>query len=77
MTVAEIVAIGDVQAVKLPKEVWFDTDIVSVRREGDAVILEPVKPANWPEGFFEAIRINDPKFIRPDQGQVPIAPVLD
>ena len=41
MTTAQIVAMGDVQAVKLPKDVHFDTDTVSVRQEGDAVILEP------------------------------------
>jgi virulence-associated protein VagC len=72
MSIAEIVAIGDFQAVKLPKEVHFETDIVSVRREGDAVILEPVRSSGWPEGFFDAIRIDDPKFIRPAQGQAPL-----
>ena len=71
MSTAEIVDIGDVQAVKLPKEFHFDTDTVLIRREGEAVILEPVKPPTWPDGFFEAIRIDDPKFVRPDQGRAP------
>ena len=26
------------------------------------------KPTHWPEGFVEAIRIDDPAFVRPDQG---------
>jgi hypothetical protein len=25
---------------------------VSVRREGDAVILEPLKPRAWPKGYW-------------------------
>jgi virulence-associated protein VagC len=71
MSTAEIVNIGGDQAVKLPPEFRFESDLVSIRREGDAVILEPVKAGTWPEGFFEAIRIDDPKFVRPDQGRVP------
>jgi antitoxin VapB len=76
MSTAEIVAIGDLQAVKLPKEIHFDTDTVSIRQEGEAVILEPIKSSTWPEGFFEAIRIDDPKFVRPDQGRTPPVPPL-
>ena len=69
--------IGDVQAVKLPKEFHFDGDTVLIRREGEAVILEPVKSSTWPEGFFEAIRIDDPiHFVRPDQGRTPPIPPL-
>jgi virulence-associated protein VagC len=64
MGIAEIVHVGGGQAVRLPEEFQFDTKNVSIRREGEAVILEPVKPATWPEGFFEAIRIDDPKFVR-------------
>jgi hypothetical protein len=39
------------------------------RREGEAVILEPVKPSSWPPGFFVRIRIDEPAFTRPEQGQ--------
>jgi virulence-associated protein VagC len=74
MSTTEIVAIGDVQSVKLPPEFHFSTDTVSIRREGEAVILEPLKASAWPDGFFEAIRIDDPKFVRPDQGQAPPCP---
>jgi virulence-associated protein VagC len=76
MSTAEIVDIGGAQAVKLPEGFRFDTDTVSIRREGEAVILEPVKPPVWPEGFFEAIRIDDPRFVRPDQGRTPPVPPL-
>ena len=77
MKTAEVVDMGGGQAVRLPEEFRFDTGIVSIRREGEAVILEPVKPTDWPAGFFEAIRIHDPNFVRPDQGPTPAVPSLD
>ncbi|MBS0261371.1 MAG: AbrB/MazE/SpoVT family DNA-binding domain-containing protein [Planctomycetes bacterium] len=77
MTLAEIIRHDGLQSVKLPAGFQFDTDTVSIRREGDAVVLEPVKSTTWPPGFFASIRIDDPQFERPDQGQVPTAPVLD
>jgi hypothetical protein len=42
-----------------------------------AIVLELVKPATWPLGFFEGLRIDDPAFTRPSQGQMPPAPKLD
>lgn len=74
MSTAEVVDIGGVQAVKLPEGYRFNVSTISIRREGEAVVLEPLHGSRWPEGFFEAIRIDDPKFVRPDQGSVP--PVL-
>jgi virulence-associated protein VagC len=44
---------GRSQAVRLPKEFRFDGDEVEIRRDGDAVILEPVKKRQWPEGYWE------------------------
>ena len=76
MKTAEIVETKNGQAVRLPEEFRFKTDTVSIRRSGDAVILEPVKPAVWPPGFFEAIHIDDPAFCRPEQGATPPAPRL-
>ena len=77
MKTAEIVETNQGQAVRLPDEFRFHARTVSIRRDGEAVILEPVKPAAWPEGFFEAIRIDDPAFSRPDQGVTPPVPSLD
>jgi len=65
------------QVVRLPDEFRFGTPSVSIRKAGDAVILEPLKAATWPSGFFEDIRIDDPLFARPAQGQTPPAPVLN
>jgi virulence-associated protein VagC len=75
--IVEITHSADGQFVRLPSEFRFHTSSVSIRREGTAIILEPVKPTTWPEGFFEKIRIDDPAFTRPDQGPMPPPPVLD
>jgi virulence-associated protein VagC len=72
-----IVETSQGQTVRLPDEYRFATPTISIRREGDAVILEPIKSSNWPEGFFEAIRIDDPAFARPPQGATPPAPAFD
>ena len=77
MQFAEIVETNCGQAVRLPDEFRFATDTVSIRRDGAAVILEPVKPSQWPEHFFENIRIDDPAFRRPDQGALPPAPSFE
>ena len=74
MKTVEIVESSTGQAVPLPEEFRFATSTVSIRRQGDAVILEPVKPAGWPPGFFEQIRIDDPAFERPSQGLTPAIP---
>lgn len=74
MRTAEVLNIEGGQAVRLPEDFHFDTGTVWIRREGHPVILEPVKPATWLEGSFEAIRIDDVRFVRPDQGCAP--PIL-
>jgi hypothetical protein len=43
---------GRSQAVRLPKEFRFEGDEVSVRREGDAVVLEPLRARTWPRGYW-------------------------
>jgi virulence-associated protein VagC len=64
-------------AALLPEGFRFAETTVTIQRDGDAVILEPILPAAWPEGFFEKIRIDDPSFKRPDQGETPPPPVFD
>jgi virulence-associated protein VagC len=49
---AKLFSNGRSQAVRLPKEFRFEGTEVSVRREGDAVILEPLKPRAWPSGYW-------------------------
>jgi antitoxin VapB len=77
MKTAEIIHTDGVQAVKLPDEFRFEGDAVTIRREGEAVILEPLKPATWPAQFFDRIRVDDPAFVRPEQGEARAAPSLD
>jgi antitoxin VapB len=45
---------GRSQAVRLPKEFRFEGAAVSIRREGDRVILEPVKQRRWPRGYWRS-----------------------
>lgn len=62
---------GRSQAVRIPKELRFDSKQVSIRRIGDGVLLLPLKATTWPEGFFDKIRVDDANFTRPDQGELP------
>jgi antitoxin VapB len=59
---------GRSQAVRLPKEFRFKGDKVLVRREGNAVILEPAR--GWPEGYVESFTGLPDDFERPPQGVV-------
>ncbi len=66
---AKLFKSGRSQAVRLPKEFRFDADEVSIRREGNAVILEPIEKPGWPEGFWEHLHSLQPlpdDFVRPD-----------
>ena len=42
MNTAKVFWSGRSQAVRLPKEFRFDGDTVAIRRQGKAIILEPV-----------------------------------
>jgi virulence-associated protein VagC len=77
MRIAEIVQANGAQLVKLPQEFHLQGNTVSIRRQGDALILEPAKPSAWPEGFFDRVFIEDRSFTRQPQGAVPPAPKLD
>jgi len=59
---------GRSQAVSLPKEFRFETDTVLVRREGQAVVLEPA--FQWPEKWVESFAGVPDDFVRPPQGKV-------
>lgn len=76
MTTTHVFQHGDSQAVHLPPGFEFTSEEIAIRREGGTVILEPIKPIAWPADFFESIRIDDPAFARPPQGNVPDAPEL-
>lgn len=77
MSTAEIVSMDGQQLVKLAAEIHFDATRISIRKAGEAVVLEPIKPTSWPAGFFEQIRVEDSIFVRPPQGDSPPVPALD
>ena len=64
---AKVFWTGRSQAVRLPKQFRLDADTVTVRREGNALILEAAD--EWPEGYVESFAGVPEDFVRPDQGQ--------
>ena len=58
---AKLFTHGGSQAVRLPKAFRFEGTEVSVRKEGDAVILEPVKvqQESWEEFWARLDAIGD------------------
>ena len=61
---AKIFKNGRSQAVRLPKEFRFEGTEVRIRKQGEKVILEPVKKSKWPDGFWD-IFTPDPQFDTP------------
>lgn len=70
---AALFTTGGSQAVRLPKKYRFEGDRVEIRREGNAVILEPMKKRDWPAGYWNQLRELGP--IGDDFGSAePLAP---
>lgn len=46
---------GRSQAVRLPKGFRFEGDEVEIRREGSAVVLEPVKRERLPGSYWQRV----------------------
>lgn len=63
-SVAKLFKNGRSQAVRLPKEFRFEGTEVRIRKQGEKVILEPVKKLKWPDGFWDI-------FTRDDQFKLP------
>ena len=72
MKTARIFQSGGSQAVRLPKEFRMRHAAVSIRRDGAAIILEPIMPPKWPVRFWERVRIADAGFGRPRQGEAQV-----
>lgn len=69
MATAKVFQSGNSQAVRLPKDYRFPSDIdeVSIRRQGDRLILEPIRHESWPEDFWKAFEGMSADFERPPQ----------
>jgi antitoxin VapB len=70
MKTAKVFRTGRSQAVRLPKEFRFRDLVVAIHKEGESVILEPIRKSSWPRGFWSRIRIEDRGFTRPEQGKI-------
>jgi antitoxin VapB len=54
-TTAKLFMNGRSQAVRLPKAFRLPGKEVKIRKEGDAVILEPIEPHGWPRGYWRRL----------------------
>lgn len=72
VTTAKLFWNGRSQAVRLPKAFRFEGDAVSIRRQGNAVVLEPLAPAKdewtWLDEFPADF---DPEFEKHALEEVP------
>lgn len=69
MSTAKVFWSGNSQAIRLPREFRFpeETQEVSVRREGERLILEPLDAEEWPEEFWQSFGAMPEDFDRPSQ----------
>jgi antitoxin VapB len=54
--VVQLLSDGDSQIVRLPEECRLDASAVRIRRQGRAIILEPLEKPSFPEGYFERLK---------------------
>jgi antitoxin VapB len=56
MATAKVFQSGNSQAVRLPRDFRFPpgTDEVAIRRQGERLVLEPLRHEDWPEDFWKA-----------------------
>ena len=45
MALAKLFKVGGSQAVRLPKEFRMSGDHVNIRKEGESIVLDPVRPS--------------------------------
>ena len=68
MKTAKIFMNGRSQAVRLPKEFRFDCDEVFIQKQGDTILLSPIKPS-W-DTFFDTQPVFGSDFL-PDREDRP------
>ena len=67
---------GNSQAVRIPAALRLDCDEVIIRREGAALVIEPVGADGWPAGYFAAIEAGS-SLVRAPQPKMPTIRLLD
>ena len=55
--------------LRIPEELEPREGKMSIYRKGNCWIVEPLQTESWPEDFLERIHIDDPSFVRHDQGE--------
>lgn len=53
--IAKIFKTGRSQAVRIPKKYRFKSNTVTIRKQGDSIILTPQKDVTWDEFFKDHI----------------------
>jgi antitoxin VapB len=77
MEIAKVFWSGRSQAVRLPKAFRFDTDEVRIRRQGNAIILEPVaRDWAWLDALIGPVDVDFDQAVR-EQPAGQGRPVLD
>ncbi len=54
---AKVFWTGRSQAVRLPRAFRFEGSEVTIRREGNAVVLEPIARRAWPAGWLASFAL--------------------
>jgi virulence-associated protein VagC len=67
--ITKIFKSGNSLALRIPKDLNLVACSVNITRVGDRFIVEPIKEENWEKGFFDEIHIQNPEYLRADQGQ--------
>jgi len=67
---------GNSQAVRIPAALRLNCDEVIIRREGAALVIEPVGADGWPAGYFAAIEAGS-SLVRAPQPKMPTIRLLD
>jgi antitoxin VapB len=73
---ATILRNGTSQAVRIPAALRLDCDQVTIRREGAALVIEPVGADGWPAGYVAAIEAGS-TLVRAPQPTMPSIRRLD
>lgn len=60
-TTAKIFRNGRNQAIRIPVELSFDTDTVTIEKDGDALIIRPLREGGW-DSFFDDPSMKLPEF---------------
>lgn len=66
--IAKVFKSGNSLALRLPRELNPVEGEMHIEPQGERWVVTPGKPREWPENFFETIRIEDKTFCRPEQG---------